>query len=172
MPNLYLIGMPGSGKSTLAPLAAGELGLVPMDLDACIEQQENATINQIFQQKGEAAFRTLERKILQEYAVRHGFLIATGGGIILDPANVLLMQKSGLVVYLNRSLDLLIQEVKPTKRPLLQGDTEKRLRQLYAQRQKLYETASHVTLVHDGDTGLAAQKLIDLGRAYFNQKAL
>jgi len=172
MANLYLIGMPGSGKTTLARLAAQELGMLSIDLDERIEEQEKSSISQLFNQRGEASFRELEAKTLEHYAGQNKLIVATGGGIILDPANVLLMQKSGLVVYIKRPLELILKDMKPACRPLLQGDPAARLSQLYAERQKLYEAACHVTLINDGDEARGTQELVRLARQYFKQKAL
>src|SRR5439155_23731928 len=60
--HIVLIGLPGSGKTTVGRLVAERLGTGFVDVDAIIERREGRPITMIFAEKGEAAFREMERK--------------------------------------------------------------------------------------------------------------
>ncbi|MGI5891717.1 MAG: shikimate kinase [Bacillota bacterium] len=160
MANIYLIGMPGSGKSTLGQIAAKSLGLAYVDLDHAIEKREKTTITEIFAQRGEAGFRQIESEELKKTAHKDGLLVSTGGGIVLRPENIDIMKKSGLVVFINRPLDLITKTINSNNRPLLQDNPQEKLQELYKNRYDLYKRASHLMLTNDGDIKEGAKRLI------------
>src|SRR6516162_5971118 len=96
---LFLIGPRGSGKTTVARLLAQRIGWAWCDADELLEERAGKTIRQIFADEGEAAFRERESALLQEIALRQDHVIATGGGIVLSPANRELLRR-GAVVWL------------------------------------------------------------------------
>src|SRR5512137_631528 len=100
MKNLILVGFMGSGKTAAGKLAARQLGLAFADMDDIIEQRAGSKISEIFAQKGEPYFRQIERELARELAARQGHVIATGGGIVLNPNNLRDLGQSGLVVCL------------------------------------------------------------------------
>ena len=65
-PIITLIGMPGSGKSTVSAVLADQLGLEVVDADGLIEAQENQTLQQIMDGRGNAAFRAIEEQVLTD----------------------------------------------------------------------------------------------------------
>ena len=97
---LFLIGYRGTGKSTVARLLAKQLGWEFADTDELVEQNAGRSISQIFAQDGEAGFRNLEAAVLNELSSRRNCVIATGGGIVIRPANRELLRTSGRVVWL------------------------------------------------------------------------
>ncbi|MCG8474003.1 MAG: shikimate kinase [Cytophagales bacterium] len=98
---IYLWGMPGSGKSTLGRPLAEALGLLFMDLDEEIERKEGKTIPDIFSEKGEAYFRSIEQKTLLELMqAKDSFLLSTGGGTPCFFDNASQMKADGLTIYL------------------------------------------------------------------------
>lgn len=146
--NLYLIGMMGVGKSTVGDLLAKRLGYTFLDTDDLIVKLAGRSINQLFAEEGEAAFRQLESDVLAQVCARKDLTIATGGGIVMRRENWSYLHH-GLVVWLDAPLELLYNRLaEDTTRPLLQDpDPKGKLRSLIEQRQPLYAQADlHITL--------------------------
>lgn len=70
------------------------------------------------------------------------WVIATGGGAVKRRANMEMLEKSGVLIYLFRPLELILQNQDLSDRPLLASDVEKRLGELYEERRGLYEKAT------------------------------
>lgn len=126
---IYLIGMPASGKSTFGKLVAEKLNYNFLDLDALIEEGNNSTIPQIFEQKGEDFFRKEEQKALQLTFNLDKTIIATGGGTPCFFDNLEKMKENGIVSFLNVEIDILAkrtfeaQQKQNDNRPLFKGAT-------------------------------------------------
>lgn len=77
-----LVGFMAAGKSTVGQDLAQRLGWKFIDLDTLIEERERATVSEIFQRSGQAAFRNVENATLQEVLQDGGApaVIALGGG--------------------------------------------------------------------------------------------
>lgn len=121
--HIFLIGFMGSGKSTVGKLLADRLDLPFIDSDKAIEQAAGKTISAIFEQDGEAAFRTLEMNFLRRMQSEPRSVIAVGGGLPTLEGALEAMHQSGLVIYLNTSLLTLLKRLRDEKaeRPLLSG---------------------------------------------------
>lgn len=143
---VFLIGMMGSGKSFVSRILAERLHLMRIDLDDEIVKREGRPINDIFAKEGEAYFRRVEKKVLRDTAEQENTVFATGGGIILDAANIECMKKYGEVFYLKASVDELAEHLAlADDRPLLkEGDLIAKLRQLLNERRHLYERADYI----------------------------
>ena len=86
----------------------------------------------------------MERELVKELSKRTGLIISTGGGIVLNPDNIADFEKSGLVVCLTASPDVIFQRVeKDTNRPLLSGDKKEQIRTLLEKRKPLYTAIAH-----------------------------
>ncbi|WP_427161570.1 shikimate kinase [Aliinostoc sp. HNIBRCY26] len=147
--NLYLIGMMGAGKSTVGQLLAKQLGYGFIDTDNVIAQSAKKSINQIFAEEGEAAFRQLESDVLGQVCAYTKLTVATGGGIVLKRENWSYLHH-GLIVWLDAPVELLYTRLaEDTTRPLLQDpDPQSKLRSLLEQRTPLYSQADlriHIT---------------------------
>jgi shikimate kinase len=138
--NLFLVGPMGVGKSTIGRILAAELNLSFCDSDRVIEERTGADIPWIFDMEGEAGFREREAAVLKELAAEPGLVIATGGGIILQPQNCQVMKASGTVFYLTASVEQLVERTaRDKKRPLLQVDNPRqKIIELLALRDPLY----------------------------------
>jgi shikimate kinase len=123
-PNIIITGFMGTGKSTVGKLVAEKLGRPFVDTDEEIVKQAGKTIPEIFAQEGEAVFRHMERRICQFLADQCGYVIATGGGMLVDEGNRAVMLASGLVVCLRASPEVIQRrlQIDETERPLLKGD--------------------------------------------------
>ncbi len=151
--NLYLIGMMGAGKTTVGQLLAKHLGYGFLDTDSVITQSAGRSINELFAEEGEAAFRQLESDVLAQVCAYTRLTIATGGGIILRTENWSYLHH-GLVVWLDVPVELLYTRLaEDTTRPLLQdADPQGKLRSLLEQRTPLYSQADLKITVREEET--------------------
>lgn len=128
---IVLTGPMGSGKTSVGRLLAHQLGWEFVDLDALIVEQAGKSINAIFADEGEPAFRRLEQQQLANLVGRERVVLSTGGGAVIDPENRRLMRLIGPVVNLTASLAALAARlVTCSDRPLLQGEAAARMAKL------------------------------------------
>ena len=139
--NVYLIGPMGSGKTAVGRRLATLLGKTFIDSDAEIEKRTGVDIRYIFEKEGETRFREREREVIADLTALTDVVLATGGGVVLDPANRERLAATGAVVYLETTIDTLVRRTKTTKtRPLLLNDDPRAvLERLMATRRPLYE---------------------------------
>ncbi len=141
MRNIFLVGFMGSGKSTVGKILSEKTGLAFVDIDEEIEKKEGKKIKEIFKEKGEKYFRELEKKEIETFLKKRGFVVSTGGGLGANPGNMKRMKESGIVVWLDVSLDEVLRRCKnDTDRPLLKQPFED-LKKLYENRKKIYSLA-------------------------------
>ncbi len=145
-----LIGLSGCGKSTLARLLARALSWPWYDTDAAVAAAAGMSIADLFQTFGEAEFRARETAALAE-ALQEAQVIATGGGIVLQPENRQLLHERSTVVWLDASDATILARLAAdaVQRPLLQGDAAARLAELRARRAPLYAELADVTIATD-----------------------
>ncbi|MCY3779874.1 MAG: 3-dehydroquinate synthase [Chloroflexi bacterium] len=101
--NIVITGFMGTGKTTVGEILARKLNRRFVDMDAEIEARAGFTIPQIFRRHGEEGFREMERRLIHELALRHGLVIATGGGALIDNDMRDMMSRHGLLICLNAS---------------------------------------------------------------------
>ena len=147
---IALTGFMAGGKSTVGRLLADSLDCPFLDLDALVEKKAGCSIPEIFSSGGEAAFRSLEKKTLEETLPRYAdstAVIALGGGTVTIPGMVSLLQKNTVCIYLKASLETLQARLAghSAGRPLASGD----LSALLSAREPLYEQAAHVVIDTD-----------------------
>ncbi len=113
--NVVLIGMPASGKSTVGKALSKELGMPLFDSDVEIVKKKHRTIPAIFAEKGEEFFRKVESEVIAELSLKTGSIIATGGGVVLNPENIRLLSKNGRIYFLDKPLESLVPTLdRPT----------------------------------------------------------
>ncbi len=103
MMNIILIGYRCSGKTSVGKRLAQKLGWLFVDTDDRLVEKDGRSIKEIVEGNGWEDFRRLEKEVIQEVCAQNKTVIATGGGAILDPANVEVMQKCGQVIWLKVS---------------------------------------------------------------------
>src|SRR5712692_9411329 len=101
----------GSGKTEIGRQLAERTGREFIDTDEIVES-EGSTIADIFAAEGERGFRARERRAVQHAARARRAVIATGGGAVLDPANVKALRRNGVVVYLKVATDELLRRLE------------------------------------------------------------
>jgi shikimate kinase len=174
-PRLILTGFMATGKSTVAALAARRLGWRLLDCDDLMVARAGKPIAKIFEQKGEAHFRQLERDVIAE--VSRGAkcpqcgnplpaVIATGGGALVDDRNFDAMNRCGVIVCLTARTEVIAKRVQRSrnKRPkLLEGGKplKARIEELMEQRRGAYARARVAVDTSDLTLEQAADKVID-----------
>ena len=100
----------------------------------------------IFEIEGEVGFRRRESQLLDELTREPGLVLATGGGVVLNPGNRALMHERVLVVYLDVPPKVLWERTRHDRnRPLLQvPNPRQRIEALYHDRDPLYRETAHV----------------------------
>lgn len=141
---LLMIGARGTGKSTVGREIAARLGWTFVDADERIEAAAGKTIAEIFAAEGEVGFRDREAAVLAELCGLQRHVIATGGGVVLRPANREQLKQSGFVAWLTASPEAAFARLQAdpttaTRRPNLTstGGLDE-LRTLMAAREPLY----------------------------------
>lgn len=130
MIRIFLTGYMGAGKTTLGKAFARELNVSFIDLDWYIEERFHHSIRELFAERGEAAFRELERNMLHEVAEFEDVVISTGGGTPCFFDNMDYMNGHGQTVFLDVHPDVLFRRLRvaTAQRPILQGKTDEQLR--------------------------------------------
>ena len=121
---IVLVGMMGTGKTTFGRLLAEKLDRPFFDSDDVIEQIESASISQIFENKGEKAFRDIEITTIGSLIKAHpDSIIATGGGALTSDKTLSMLHKNSIMIWLQSPPQNILNRIKDDKtRPLLQVD--------------------------------------------------
>ncbi|MCS6900271.1 MAG: 3-dehydroquinate synthase [Myxococcales bacterium] len=145
---VYLTGFMGTGKSTVGPVLAAHLGLPFVDADTAIASLAGTSLAELVRVHGEAHFRSLERRFLEEQlADPSPRVVALGGGALLDRSLRLQVLQQGTLLGLRASLSLLCRRLSTdASRPLLTGaPLESTIRGLLVLREDAYAEV-HATL--------------------------
>jgi len=153
--NIVIIGMPGCGKSTVGKQLAQLTGRPFYDIDTLIETSAGKSIPWIFAEEGEAAFRSMETRILAAEAKKSGSVIATGGGAVTQPCNLDLLRQNSIIVFLQRDLNELCTEGRPLSQS--QG-----IETIATQRLHLYEAWSDHIIKAEADPGSTAKRILEV----------
>jgi shikimate kinase len=150
--NVYLIGPMGSGKTAVGRRLATLLNKQFFDSDAEIERRTGVDIRYIFEKEGEKRFREREREVIADLTALDGVVVATGGGVILDPTNRERLTSTGTVVYLETNVETLVRRTKASKtRPLLMNDDPRNvLERMMLTRRPLYEDTADLRIETTG----------------------
>ena len=168
-PNIYLTGFSGSGKTTVGKQVAAMTGWTYRDTDDEIVAATGRAIEDIFRQDGEAAFRKLERGVLELVSQDERQVVSTGGGIVLDERNRRTMDATGIIVCLEARADTIFRRLsgpdethdEQVVRPLLQdSDPLRRIINLKAERQPVYALAQWTVHTDDLSVIEAASEVV------------
>lgn len=164
---IYITGYMGSGKSSLAPKLAEALGIRHIDLDSYFEQKYKISIPLFFEKYGEVHFRKIEHQLLKEISQLPEFVMATGGGTPCFHDNMILMNHSGITIYLMLSSDILCKRLKKSKnkRPLLSAFNDEQLESFIhshlIQREVFYKQAQIILDNPSPDPSRVAQFILN-----------
>lgn len=150
--NIYLIGPMGSGKTAVGRELAKVLGRRFYDSDAEIERRTGVDIPFIFEKEGEARFRERERECIAELTKLEGVVVATGGGAVLSPMTRERLARTGIVIYLQTSIEDQLRRTRVNRnRPLLEtADPRAVLERLAVERGPLYEEIATISIDTSG----------------------
>jgi shikimate kinase len=143
--HVFLCGLPGAGKSTIAPLLGRALGLPVVDADATIERAAGRSVQRIFAEDGEPAFRAREAAAVAELARGPRSVIALGGGAVMTRAVRHAVRRSGSLIWLRAPQPLCVERAG-SGRPLLAGDPVGKLAELARVREPVYARIADVVL--------------------------
>jgi len=149
--NIFLIGMMGSWKSTVGKKLASSLDLQFIDTDDEIEEATAQTVAEIFEERGEAQFREMEMAYFVEKSLQRGFVISTGGGIVISQENRTALQNNGITIFLKATPETLSHRIKNTdKRPLLhRDDSLMNLSKIWNERETFYTSSAQFIIETD-----------------------
>ena len=142
---ISLIGMPGSGKSTVGAALAKHLGLELVDADGLIEAQEQQTLQQIMEGRGNRTFRAIEEQVLSEMPI-YPSIISTGGSVVYSEKIMARLSAASVVVYLRATFDTIEYRVSLAPQRGIASDDHQTLRDLYAERMPLYERYGEIVV--------------------------
>jgi shikimate kinase len=149
MMSLFLIGPRGAGKSAVGARVAARLGRPFVDADRLVEGRAGQGVAQLFETRGEQAFRALEREVMLELLARRApsRVVATGGGCVLDADVRAGLQRAPGVLWLRASLATLQARIAGGQRPSLTGgDPRRELAAIVRQRRPLYAACARQAL--------------------------
>jgi shikimate kinase len=165
-PGIYLIGFMASGKTTIGRLLADELGWSFSDLDQDIESAQGASIAHIFDTRGEAEFRTVEkeavRRRVDEVSRGRPMVVALGGGSFTDETNQALLRENGVTIWLDCSFPRVCARVEGSSHRPLARDPGK-FEKLYEQRQAVYSKAEYRIEIDTDDPAAIVDAILKLG---------
>ena len=141
--SIVMVGLMGCGKSAVGRRLAAKLGLPFIDADEEIERAAGKSIEDIFAEHGEAHFRDGERKVVARLLRSGPQVLATGGGAFMSDETRQAIAESGISVWLQADLPVLMRRVaKRDNRPLLKtDDPEAVMRELMDTRYPVYAKA-------------------------------
>ena len=149
MKNIFLVGMPSSGKTTLGKTLARHLRYRFLDTDKMIVQQTGLSIKNIFDQKGEAHFRTLEAATLRAIVPNHKLVVATGGGLPCFLGNMAYIKQNGISVFLDVPPPEILKRIlhqQANDRPMFDKHNDELLASIQQKYNERYETYLHADI--------------------------
>ncbi len=152
--NIVLTGFMASGKTEISKAIASISKYALIDTDDMIVKKAGITINEIFAKYGEKYFRGLESEIVKEAAKGDNMVISTGGGVVLDRANIDELRKTGVIFNLAPDFSVIKDrlEAAAATRPLLKNQSIDEVRKRFDARRPFYDNCDYKIKVVNGRT--------------------
>ncbi len=162
MKNIILCGFMGCGKSTVGRALSQLADMKFIDTDSFIEENKKMTISEIFEKFGEKHFRLLEKEAAEKLSDIGGFVIATGGGMLLNSEIAEIFKKNGDIVFLDTPLSIILDRLKnDSSRPLLmRPDRDEYIPKLHRERYPKYLSAANIKFDTSNLTAFQSAKQI------------
>ncbi|MBQ2891683.1 MAG: shikimate dehydrogenase [Bacilli bacterium] len=154
--NIVLIGMPTCGKTTIGKKLAKELNKTFVDIDTLIEEEIQMPISEFLNKDNEKDFRDIEEKVVERIAKMNNLIISTGGGVIKRQVNIERLKKNGIVVFIDRDVNLLMPA---SDRPLSSNLND--LKKLYNERYEIYKIAADIVVKNNTKINDVITKIIE-----------
>jgi len=149
-PRVVLVGPPGAGKTTVGVALAALLSVELRDTDADVQAAAGSSVADIFVDRGEAAFRELERAAVARALQEHDGVLALGGGAVMDPLTEEAL-RGHTVAFLDVGVADAARRIGFNRdRPLLLGNPRAQWLRLMEHRRPHYERVATVTVLTDG----------------------
>jgi len=152
--------MPGCGKTTIGKLISSKLNKKFVDLDDYIVDKAECTIPEIFQ-KGEEHFRNIESEVVGEVSMEEDMVISTGGGVIKRQKNIVNLKKNGVVFFVDRPLENIVNDVDISTRPLLKNGTGE-IEKLFKDRYEIYNSCCDFSVDNICDIEKVADDIVEI----------
>lgn len=164
--HLVLIGLPGAGKSTVGRMVAERLQAGFVDIDSILIRKEGKPITLIFAEKGEPAFREMERKEVTAALEHEPAVIVPGGGWAAQPGQLDGAKSRGYSIYLKARAETAAGRAEPSgTRPVLMGDDPvAKMRELYSERDPYYAKADATVLTEAKSAEKVADEIVRLAQ--------
>jgi len=158
-----LIGLMGAGKTTVGLYLASKLNVDFVDSDREIEAQAGIDVAEIFSRDGEAFFRKVEAKTIDEILARpKPLVLATGGGAYLNESTRDIIKAKSISIWLRAGIETLLERVEHNAmRPLLNNvDKREMLEKLMQERYPIYQSADIIVDTDSNSRTIVAGKIL------------
>ena len=159
--NIILTGFMGTGKSTVGRIVAKRLNMKFIDIDEEIKKITGLNITKIFDVLGQRGFRDLETEVAEGYSEKKGFVIATGGGVVLRESNIINLRRNGIIFLLTADEQEILKRLDGSNdRPLLVKDGNNIIDMIKKRESRYYNTADYIVDTNNITAEDVAEKII------------
>lgn len=150
--NIILIGYRCCGKTSVGKIVAQRLDRKFIDTDDLIVKKADCTVNEMVSGHGWQYFRDIETEVIKEVSAMEDLVIATGGGVVINDANIIRLKKDGFIVWLYADIDIIkkrldMDAASKEGRPSLTGDDPSdEIKKVLEQRKSLYRKAGDMAV--------------------------
>lgn len=171
--NIVLTGFMASGKTSISEEIARISGMRLIDTDEMAVRRSGMSINDIFEQRGENAFRKLEHSIITEISNMDNCVVSTGGGVPLNKENMQALRSNGIIFNLAPDFEVILSRLDAARgtRPLIKDSETEEIRARFEQRKPFYADCDYSIHVTDGrDPASYAVEILELFRKRLSGK--